>query len=69
MDCRTGGIYRAEQVAGMAVEDQKYMRPVMTELMRTQRRTGKVGRNDPCPCGSGQKFKRCCLIRRFTPNA
>lgn len=20
-----------------------------------------VGRNDPCPCGSGQKFKRCCL--------
>jgi hypothetical protein len=21
----------------------------------------KFGRNDPCPCGSGQKFKRCCL--------
>lgn len=20
----------------------------------------KIGRNDPCPCGSGQKFKRCC---------
>ncbi|WP_350668813.1 SEC-C metal-binding domain-containing protein, partial [Pseudoalteromonas sp. 69-MNA-CIBAN-0232] len=20
----------------------------------------KVGRNDPCPCGSGQKFKHCC---------
>jgi hypothetical protein len=20
-----------------------------------------VGRNDPCPCGSGKKFKRCCL--------
>jgi SEC-C motif len=20
----------------------------------------KVGRNDPCPCGSGNKFKRCC---------
>ena len=26
----------------------------------------KVGRNSPCPCGSGKKFKRCCLdkIRR-----
>jgi preprotein translocase subunit SecA len=25
-----------------------------------QRRTGeKVGRNDPCPCGSGLKFKKC----------
>ena len=20
----------------------------------------KVGRNDPCPCGSGLKFKKCC---------
>ena len=22
-----------------------------------------VGRNDPCPCGSGRKFKKCCLNR------
>ncbi|MDF1614799.1 SEC-C metal-binding domain-containing protein [Desulfurivibrio dismutans] len=21
----------------------------------------KIGRNDPCPCGSGKKFKKCCL--------
>ena len=21
----------------------------------------KMGRNDPCPCGSGKKYKRCCL--------
>jgi uncharacterized protein YecA (UPF0149 family) len=21
----------------------------------------KVGRNEPCPCGSGKKFKKCCL--------
>jgi hypothetical protein len=21
----------------------------------------KPGRNDPCPCGSGKKYKRCCL--------
>jgi hypothetical protein len=24
----------------------------------------KVGRNDPCPCGSGKKFKKCCLRKR-----
>ena len=24
--------------------------------------TTKVGRNDPCSCGSGQKFKRCCQV-------
>lgn len=23
-------------------------------------RAAKVGRNDPCPCGSGKKFKKCC---------
>ncbi len=24
------------------------------------RRSEKVGRNDPCPCGSGKKYKKCC---------
>ncbi len=28
-------------------------RPVVNE--------SKVGRNDPCPCGSGKKYKKCCL--------
>jgi hypothetical protein len=27
----------------------------------------KTGRNDPCPCGSGLKYKRCCLGRRHDP--
>lgn len=25
------------------------------------RRSAKIGRNDPCPCGSGKKYKKCCL--------
>ena len=25
--------------------------------------SGKVGRNEPCPCGSGKKYKKCCLHR------
>jgi SEC-C motif-containing protein len=24
------------------------------------REAPKVGRNDPCPCGSGKKYKKCC---------
>lgn len=24
-------------------------------------RSPKIGHNDPCPCGSGKKFKKCCL--------
>jgi hypothetical protein len=27
------------------------------------REAAKVGRNDPCPCGSGKKYKKCCLPR------
>jgi hypothetical protein len=26
-----------------------------------QRETPKVGKNEPCPCGSGRKYKKCCL--------
>ena len=25
-----------------------------------RRVTRKIGRNEPCPCGSGRKFKKCC---------
>jgi len=29
----------------------------------------KIGRNDPCPCGSGKKFKKCCLpLEEGTPS-
>ncbi|TFH13897.1 MAG: hypothetical protein E4H02_10920, partial [Lentisphaerales bacterium] len=24
------------------------------------RQSAKIGRNDPCPCGSGKKYKKCC---------
>lgn len=27
----------------------------------------KIGRNDPCPCGSGKKYKKCCLNKSVTP--
>ena len=36
------------------------------ELYKEQKESGtirkekKVGRNDPCPCGSGKKYKKCC---------
>ncbi len=29
----------------------------------------KVGRNDPCPCGSGKKYKKCCLIKEESRRA
>lgn len=34
--------------------------PPATPNAPARRPTPKVGRNDPCPCGSGKKYKRCC---------
>ncbi len=37
-------------------------RPDENRNTGVSRRAGKVGRNDPCPCGSGRKYKKCCLV-------
>jgi hypothetical protein len=34
---------------------------LLSPVKRTQRTAPKIGRNDSCPCGSGLKYKRCCL--------
>ncbi|MBG29450.1 MAG: preprotein translocase subunit SecA [Opitutae bacterium] len=42
---------------GGASEAPSRPAPVATPVRRD---TPKVGRNDPCPCGSGKKYKKCC---------
>jgi preprotein translocase subunit SecA len=32
------------------------------EARQPVRKSEKVGRNDPCPCGSGKKYKKCCGV-------
>jgi preprotein translocase subunit SecA len=42
-------------------------RPTGAPVARGVPRTAsgeKVGRNDPCPCGSGKKYKKCCYLRQ-----
>ena len=34
--------------------------PVEMPVIRPAPRHDVVGRNDPCPCGSGKKYKKCC---------
>jgi len=36
------------------------LRHAIGERQQSQRMSTKVGRNEPCPCGSGKKFKKCC---------
>ncbi|NWF52694.1 MAG: preprotein translocase subunit SecA [Nitrospirae bacterium] len=39
-----------------------YNRGEGTTAVHTVRRGKKIGRNEPCPCGSGKKYKKCCGI-------
>lgn len=45
---------RKQVAKGEAVTDSN------KEKKRTPKKVVKVGRNDPCPCGSGKKYKQCC---------
>jgi tetratricopeptide (TPR) repeat protein len=63
-------------VTALSVRATEDLRKLLEDLLKptvgtVSQRTGgtaeKVGRNDPCPCGSGRKFKRCCLLRTIPP--
>ena len=47
-------IERKQVVKGKAVTDNNKTKKA------TPKRVNKIGRNDPCPCGSGKKYKQCC---------
>jgi len=34
----------------------------LVEVTQPIRGVGRVGRNEPCPCGSEKKYKKCCLV-------
>jgi SEC-C motif domain protein len=40
-----------------------YTRPLREGPAPFKQAAPKVGRNDPCPCGSGKKYKHCCLAK------
>lgn len=56
--------YKWMQSAEMDVETRGMKKPKMiTDLLASEFNTEKIGRNQPCPCGSGFKYKKCCLKR------
>ena len=53
------------QVRRAPVERKQVAKPVDTpspdgDKPKVLKRSAKIGRNDPCPCGSGKKYKNCC---------
>lgn len=61
VECKAEWLYNLPQWNDILSEEKR------KELYKKQKNSGtihnenrKVGRNDPCPCGSGKKFKQCC---------
>lgn len=61
VECKAEWLYTLPQWNDILPEDKR------KELYKEQKNSGtihnenrKVGRNDPCPCGSGKKYKQCC---------
>ena len=61
VECKAEWLYTLPQWNDILPEDKR------KELYKKQKNSGtihnenrKVGRNDPCPCGSGKKYKQCC---------
>ncbi len=60
VDCKADWLYNLPQWDALLTEERR------KELYKQQKASGtivkekKIGRNDPCPCGSGKKYKFCC---------
>jgi len=62
MDTRTGEIFDwgdLQEKFKNQPEEAAFFKPI--DPTPEQLKRGKVGRNEKCPCGSGLKFKKCCL--------
>lgn len=61
-------LYALEKLTGQKAPELPKARPPRPPVPRLplprQPEPKKVGRNDPCPCGSGKKFKNCCLKKQ-----
>ncbi len=59
--------YKADHLYSLPQWKMIFSQEKLDELYKEQKRSttivnkeAKVGRNDPCPCGSGKKYKKCC---------
>lgn len=59
LDAKADWLYNLEQWEGILTEEKRNQ---ITKEYRVSKTavSNKVGRNDPCTCGSGKKYKKCC---------
>ena len=60
VDARAEWLYQLPQWNEIFDEDKRKKLYLEQKKSNTIVRKEKIGRNDPCPCGSGKKYKMCC---------
>ena len=60
LDAKAEYLYTLPQWDGIFSEEKRNDIQKQYRESKIVRNTDKVGRNDPCPCGSGKKYKKCC---------
>ncbi len=58
--CNAEWLYTLPQWDGILTEERRKELYKIEKSSKTVVKPPKVGRNDPCPCGSGKKYKKCC---------
>lgn len=60
VDAKADWLYELPQWDKILTEERRAELYKEQKASRTIRKDAKIGRNDPCPCGSGKKYKKCC---------
>ena len=60
LDAKAEYLYTLPQWDGIFSEEKREQIKKEYKDSKTVRNSEKIGRNDPCPCGSGKKYKKCC---------
>ena len=69
VECQANWLYELPEWDALLTPERR------KELYKEQRssttivKPKKIGRNDPCPCGSGKKYKQCCLLKETKQGA
>jgi uncharacterized protein YecA (UPF0149 family) len=61
LNAKADWLYGIEAWDGIFSEDERKAIKKQYNKDNTVIKGEKIGRNDPCPCGSGKKYKKCCL--------
>ena len=58
--CNAEWLYTLEEWDQILTQERRKELYKQEKSSRTVVKPEKIGRNDPCPCGSGKKYKKCC---------